>query len=367
MTADTPKGLVPFSPAIPGPKHLQSSASSAGASSFTSNALPSKTEAPSKTYEPSLATRKDIYAVSKETREKIATTAATVKEETTKAASVNCVTCGVSIAKVRYHSVKSKSMDLCASCFLEGRFPSNLYSGDFVKFEVPDSADAEDGGWSDQEDLLLLEGIEMYDDDWNLIASHVGSKTREECILKFLQMPIEEPYLASEESGSTLPYPNIPFSHAENPVMSLVAFLAGNVNPSVASAAAKAALGELASKTAKDGVFSAGVEKAVSTGLGAAAAKAKVLADYEEREMQRLINELVETQMRKVELKLGQVDELEGILEAEKKLLERQRQEMYLERLNMKRTAMGKDKVAVDGAHPAEPKSMESGAVITSL
>lgn len=41
--------------------------------------------------------------------------------------------------------------------------------------------------WSDKETLLLLEGIEMFDDDWNKIADHVG-KDRDECILRFLKV-----------------------------------------------------------------------------------------------------------------------------------------------------------------------------------
>ncbi len=36
--------------------------------------------------------------------------------------------------------------------------------------------------WSDQEILLLLEGLEIYKDDWNKVCEHV------ECILKFVNM-----------------------------------------------------------------------------------------------------------------------------------------------------------------------------------
>lgn len=40
--------------------------------------------------------------------------------------------------------------------------------------------------WDDQHTLLLLEGIEMFDDDWAKVADHVG-KSRDECILRFLK------------------------------------------------------------------------------------------------------------------------------------------------------------------------------------
>jgi SWI/SNF related-matrix-associated actin-dependent regulator of chromatin subfamily C len=108
--------------------------------------------------------------------------------------------------------------------------------------------------WTDQETLLLLEGLEMFKDDWNRVAEHVASRTQDECILHFLKLPIEDPFLdeqqgqgSSSSSGGghlgPLVYQPTPFSQAGNPVMSTVAFLASVVDPRVASAAAKAALG----------------------------------------------------------------------------------------------------------------------------
>lgn len=104
--------------------------------------------------------------------------------------------------------------------------------------------------WSDQELLLLLEGLEMYKDDWNKVCEHVGTRNQDECILKFLQLPIEDPYLdpsSCQHSAAPLgplAYQPIPFSQSGNPIMSTVAFLASVVDPRVASAAAKAAIAE---------------------------------------------------------------------------------------------------------------------------
>uniref|UniRef100_A0A672SX66 SWI/SNF related BAF chromatin remodeling complex subunit C2 n=1 Tax=Sinocyclocheilus grahami TaxID=75366 RepID=A0A672SX66_SINGR len=99
--------------------------------------------------------------------------------------------------------------------------------------------------WTDQETLLLLEGLEMYKDDWNKVSEHVGSRTQDECILHFLRLPIEDPYLEDSSSSlGPLAHQPIPFSQAGNPVMSTVAFLASVVDPRVASAAAKSALEE---------------------------------------------------------------------------------------------------------------------------
>ncbi|XP_033856366.2 SWI/SNF complex subunit SMARCC1-like isoform X2 [Acipenser ruthenus] len=99
--------------------------------------------------------------------------------------------------------------------------------------------------WTEQETLLLLEALEMYKDDWNKVSEHVGSRTQDECILHFLRLPIEDPYLEnSEASLGPLAYQPVPFSQSGNPVMSTVAFLASVVDPRVAAAAAKAALEE---------------------------------------------------------------------------------------------------------------------------
>ncbi|KAK6639223.1 hypothetical protein RUM43_007493 [Polyplax serrata] len=104
--------------------------------------------------------------------------------------------------------------------------------------------------WTDQETLLLLEALELYKDDWNKVCEHVGTRTQDECILHFLRLPIEDPYLEDPEAGGgclgPLAYQPIPFSKAGNPVMSTVAFLASVVDPRVAASAARAAMEEFA-------------------------------------------------------------------------------------------------------------------------
>ncbi|NXN96934.1 SMRC2 protein, partial [Rhinopomastus cyanomelas] len=118
----------------------------------------------------------------------------------------------------------------------------------YTKKNVPSKSKAAASAtreWTEQETLLLLEALEMYKDDWNKVSEHVGSRTQDECILHFLRLPIEDPYLEdSEASLGPLAFQPIPFSQSGNPVMSTVAFLASVVDPRVASAAAKSALEE---------------------------------------------------------------------------------------------------------------------------
>ncbi|XP_053692375.1 SWI/SNF complex subunit SMARCC1 isoform X1 [Sabethes cyaneus] len=296
--------------------------------------------------------------------------------------------------------------------------------------------------WTDQETLLLLEGLEMYKDDWNKVCEHVGSRTQDECILHFLRLPIEDPYLEDDNTYlGPLSYQPIPFSKAGNPIMSTVAFLASVVDPRIAASAAKAAMEEFAAikdevpasmmdahlknveKTSFGGKFdpyaglatsgiagtgpdkdkeeddgktggssggtapatpgSADVEMkdvskkddgtdaaklaegadadkskekdatctevakengdpkvfnegnlqaAAAAALAAAAVKAKHLAAVEERKIKSLVALLVETQMKKLEIKLRHFEELETTMEREREGLEYQRQQLIQER-----------------------------------
>lgn len=90
--------------------------------------------------------------------------------------------------------------------------------------------------WSDQETLLLLEGLELHKDKWAEIADHVGTKSQVQCIMHFLQLPIEDNYLdqledqvlqpagtASAEQSNGRPLEDqalIPFADTGNPILS---------------------------------------------------------------------------------------------------------------------------------------------------
>ncbi|XP_031441947.1 SWI/SNF complex subunit SMARCC1-like isoform X3 [Clupea harengus] len=274
-----------------------------------------------------------------------------------------------------------------------------------------------------------------------------AARTQDECILHFLRLPIEDPYLEnSEASLGPLAFQPVPFSQSGNPVMSTVAFLASVVDPRVASAAAKAALeefsqvreempadlvdtkkvsepgrsfgvqvktdsdrmdtdaeqsertedrleGEQSSESAEGervkseateqdvdeelrgeerpsgegrgqerglerpseegqemglvpveredpmrraelDLVEANIATAAAAALASAATKAKHLAAVEERKIKSLVALLVETQMKKLEIKLRHFEELETIMDREKEALEQQRQQLLTERQN---------------------------------
>ena len=39
------------------------------------------------------------------------------------------------------------------------------------------------------------QALDLYRDDWNNVAEHVGTRTQDECIMHFLKLPIEDPFL----------------------------------------------------------------------------------------------------------------------------------------------------------------------------
>jgi len=74
------------------------------------------------------------------------------------------------------------------------------------------------------------------------------------------------------------------------------------------------------------------LSSAAASALGSAAVKAKHLAAVEERKIKSLVALLVETQMKKLEIKLRHFEELEAIMDREREALEYQRQQLLQER-----------------------------------
>ncbi|KAL7814330.1 SWIRM domain-containing protein [Trichoderma aethiopicum] len=306
-------------------------------------------------------------------------------------AKVNCHQCGNDCTRIYYHSSQSDArakakFDLCPNCFTEGRLPANHSSSMYSKVENPTYTSVldRDAPWTDAEILRLLEGLERFDDDWGEIADHVGTRTREECVLQFLQLDIEEKYLDSEAptnnpTGLSMlgsQHGHLPFSQVDNPVMSVVGFLASLADPASTAAAANRSADELkrnlrkqldgatpASKTAAGDKKENEVDKAesmdvdfrqttvtttttttsttktslASIPLASIGARGAVFASHEEREMTRLVSAASNVMLQKLELKLKYFDEMEELLREERRELERGRQQLFLDRLAFKR------------------------------
>ena len=309
---------------------------------------------------------------------------------------VYCLACGIDCTRVRWHHARTSSAtgaaaaktkyDLCPTCFLGARHPKDHPPHEFVRLEDPNynTIPDRDAPWLDSELILLLEGLEMFDENWNSISDYVGTRTREECVMKFLQLEIEDKYL--EDEVETDPYAilntgRLPFNQADNPVMTVVSFLAGMNAPSVTAAAAGRSIDEMIKTTRKQlnigrtgqefldhspkeptknedamdtdnapsphiesndqtALSSKGRQNAPSLSsiaLASAAARSASLASQEEREMTRLVGAAVNMTLQKLELKLAQFSEMENVLQAERQELERGKQQLFLDRLAFKK------------------------------
>lgn len=295
---------------------------------------------------------------------------------------VNCFSCGIDCTRVHYHNSQADSAstgagkikyDYCPNCYAEGRMPNNQEASLYVKIENPtySAIQDRDAPWSDGEVLKLLEALERYDEDWQEISDYVGTRTKEECVVKFLQFEIEDKYLDAEQSGIGMlgsKQGHLPFSQADNPVMSVIGFLASLTEPSVTAAAANKTVDAMKQSLRnqlehpksdkgkeKENADSMEIdvrhETTVTTTttttttasalatvpLATIAARAGGLASHEEREMTRLVSAAVNTTLLKLELKLKQFNEMEQILQAERRELERGRQQLFLDRLALKK------------------------------
>merc|ERR1712110_90747 len=86
-------------------------------------------------------------------------------------------------------------------------------------------------------------------------------------------------------------------------------------------------------ENAKDRLIKDGqLQGAAAAALSSAAVKAKHLAAVEERKIKSLVALLVETQMKKLEIKLRHFEELETIMDRERETLEFQKQQLIHER-----------------------------------
>ncbi|KAI8340710.1 hypothetical protein BC941DRAFT_500290 [Chlamydoabsidia padenii] len=290
-----------------------------------------------------------------------------------------CKNCHLDCTALRYQCLKRLDLCLCVDCFVQGKFTSAFSSNDFLRVDETNDSNNNnsidqdvDEEWTDEETLLLLEGVDRYDDDWLMVSEHVGSRTKEQCITQFLQMPITDEFLTSKLSNKESD--QLPFENTANPVMTLVAYLSAHINPGVASAAAKVALKELLSSQAmasssrreSSGVSDQQIKEgddqdttmdvdididqedeqdeednstdaapsplftkkttqaAISAAIKAAATQARKLSHYEDQEIQHWTRLAVKTVTDKLSMKIQQYEEFDRILEADNQEMQNQ-------------------------------------------
>lgn len=116
--------------------------------------------------------------------------------------------------------------------------------------EPPKKKQKNGTNWTNKDLGKLILGVEKFQNDWYKIANFVGNKSPQECIIKFLQIPIEDDFINIDknELGLLRYASNFPISPVENPVISNLAFLTQIVDVEVAKAASKRASNVVDSK-----------------------------------------------------------------------------------------------------------------------
>ncbi|CAO0798362.1 unnamed protein product [Mucor circinelloides] len=149
-----------------------------------------------------------------------------------------CSSCETECTIEQFCSTTRPDFYLCRPCFVAGKYPIEQKSGNFVLESIDkENNDSEDEDkWDEKEESLLREGLNLYQDNWEKISEHVETRTHDECILHYLQLPQDDPFDDAEiEKLGLLQYDSV--QHRENPIMAAVAFLASAVEPKVAAAA----------------------------------------------------------------------------------------------------------------------------------
>ncbi|CAM6058725.1 unnamed protein product [Sphagnum tenellum] len=237
----------------------------------------------------SLATHKSVYTSASRHSVSDDASGASNKPE----AEILCHICKGECSKQRFYH-RRVGISLCVGCFKNGKLPVGTTVGEFIRIEAGVRAPTKE--WSSKENLLLLEALLSYGDNWNQVAQHVRSRTGIECVKQFIQLPFGDQFIseshdtngvvtnhavvleeakavsAASSDGismssrvkkgeavipSTMPTMEAseiterhdfvtPFADSTHPLFSQVAMLAAMVAPRVAAAAAEAAIGAIA-------------------------------------------------------------------------------------------------------------------------
>lgn len=308
ITLDAPQGLVPFVPenaeltkATPSNVTKTDDLNNENIPTAKENELPLNLEI-----------RRNVYATGEKK----------TNYKTNNIVHYSCSICGKDTTEVRYHNLKIKSYMynptstinnasvLCEICYDQGLFPLSFHSSDFIQLKKTEEGEK----WSEQEILLLLEGIEMFgtyeppsstgpvnvnanlNNQWDKISEHVATKTREQCIIKFIQLPIEDRFLTKLIKEE-------------------------NEKDTTKSVVSQSLVQDIAAKL-------------VSTTEG----REFILQNAEENlkhaqlEQTNLVNQVIELTLEKFNLKLKKIDELQANLLKYENQLNLERKQILLER-----------------------------------
>ena len=152
---------------------------------------------------------------------------------------------------------------------------------------------------------MLLEGLEIYEDNWEQIVEHVGgSKTLEQCVEKFLTLPIEDKYI-----DEILPRGQASKSSVSNVVQTNAAV----------DATVKSLLSGLNNKVLESDIPES----------------AKQISAKYLQEAQLVIQDLMEATLQKLDIKFDKLDQLEKSMKTEREIYIKETERLVSERLKL--------------------------------
>lgn len=209
---------------------------------------------------------------------------------------------------------------LCDSCYNSDGFfqehPS-IQRASFQPLELAESSYAVDD-WTEQELDALLTAISKYGLDCAAVSQVIGRKPLD-CMLKFLSL---SPTTKTACSLPDFPVSGYPFQHHDNS-----AHIALNILCSNTSNTAAASLGSILH----------GSDTVDSLIFPIITANIKSVLENEEKQLHSLSFQLLDSLLARFSLKLRYLEELDKSLLNEKKMIEQQRLQIFMDRYNLKK------------------------------
>ncbi|XP_058785581.1 SWI/SNF complex subunit SWI3B [Vicia villosa] len=289
-------------------------------------------------------------------------------KETAKRICSNCK----NLCAIACFACDKNNMTLCARCFVRGSYKVGTSNTDFKRVEISEETKPD---WTEKETLKLLECITNFGDDWKRVSHHVIGRTDKECVARFLKLPFGDQFMHSQrfesahladDGCSDLLKPSVdaeyesgtagldrsskrmrltPLADASNPIMAQAAFLSALAGTEVAQAAAQAALTSLSDvykstrinhrsfPKQEAGVALNGIN--ASDSIQGSLLRANLEREKEESDVENAISEIVKVQMKNIQDKLINFEDLDLQIEKERQQLEQAKSLFLLDQLNL--------------------------------
>ncbi|CAH6723852.1 SWI/SNF complex subunit Swi3p [[Candida] jaroonii] len=228
--------------------------------------------------------------------------------------------------------------------------------------------------WNNEDESKLLKLINQYKNDWFKISKELG-KTPQECILKFLKLPIDDNFskLSIKEFELMKFSSNFPVNNIDNPIINNLIFMSQLVDSDVAKVASEEASKKMHEKLLEklngDEKIDEDKQKQEikdieglinSTLFGIIGSKSYLFSKFEEREMFKISNLIINQELNKINLKLDKINKLEKIYENERKQLIKSQEEIFIERLNLTQSTISISKKFQDIIKTLEKNDISS-------